>query len=386
MVPVLAVFVNILIIPMVGMLVFLGIFLLILSFLSDFIASGIGEMINWTYQLIQYIVSSMAGYQITSFDISIPPLLIILLGLFCIYLIFNINKTYAKKLTLTLVLASSLVYLLTKSFKEKNLEVSFLDVGQGDAAFIRFPNGNTMLIDAGNSSAYWDNGVKTILPFLKKRGKLHINYLVGSHGHNDHIGGIYSLISRIRVDTLVLSGYKYNTMNYNNLINLCNDKNLPVKYVKRGEQLYPDLACRVYILHPNQPFCQAKSRAGTECNNSSIVIKIQYGENGILFTGDLEKSGEMPVLEYGDFLESEILKVAHHGSNTSTSPELLQYIRPLIAIVSVAEENKFDHPAPLTIENLRLARAKVFTTARHGAILFTINPNEIRRIQWRNVH
>jgi competence protein ComEC len=264
-----------------------------------------------------------------------------------------------------------------------DLEVVFLDVGQGDAAFLRFPNQKTMLIDAGDRSFQWDQGEKTVLPFLQSVNALNINYLVGSHAHNDHIGGFLALVNAVSVDTLVLSGYQYNSKLYSSLIITAQMKNIPIKTVRRGDILSPDPSCRVYILHPDSHFIHAESFNGAECNNSSMVLKVQYGENSILFTGDLEESGEQPLLQYDYFLESEILKIGHHGSSTSTSEALLKKVNPLLALISVAKKNKFKHPSPRTLERLRINGIKTYQTSQEGAVIFRIGPERISKFFWK---
>jgi competence protein ComEC len=140
----------------------------------------------------------------------------------------------------------------------------------------------------------------------------------------------------------------------------------------------------VYILHPTYSFSQANTYDGGECNNSSLVLKVQYGHNGILFSGDLERLGERPVLNYASILESEILKVSHHGSNTSSSYELLDLVQPILSVISVAQKNKFKHPSPKTLARLSHYCARNFLTSRTGAVVFEVSETEIKKVNWRN--
>jgi competence protein ComEC len=276
-----------------------------------------------------------------------------------------------------------LIFILSVSSKRHlDLEVAFLDVGQGDAAFLRFPNQQTMLIDAGNRSFQWDQGEKTVLPFLQSVNALHINYLVGSHAHNDHIGGFLAIIGATSIDTLVLNGYQFNSNLFTRLLEIAKEKNIFIKTVRRGDILSPDPTCRVYILHPDSNYSISENFHGVECNNSSIVLKVQYGDNSLLFTGDLEDSGEKPLLQYDHFLESEILKIGHHGSSTSTSDKLLEKVNPLVALISVARKNKFRHPSPGTLEKLRRRGIKAYQTSLEGAVIFRIGPKKITKIVW----
>ena len=166
------------------------------------------------------------------------------------------------------------------------------------------------------------------------------------------------------------------------MIENCNTKEIPIRYVGKGNQLYPDSSCRVYILHPSDEFVEEHDYSGEECNNSSIVMKIQYGENGILFTGDAEKDAENAYTGYGDFLESELIKTGHHGSKTSSSQKMLDFTSPLAAVISVAEKNKFKHPSPVTLEKFEYNQTKPFLTSTNGAVKFKISQNEIKLIHW----
>jgi competence protein ComEC len=114
-----------------------------------------------------------------------------------------------------------------------------------------------------------------------------------------------------------------------------------------------------------------------------VVLKVTYGANSILFTGDLEESGEQPLLQYEDFLESEILKIGHHGSKTSTSEALLQSVNPILALISVAKKNKFKHPSPRTLERLKRYGIKTYQTSQKGAVLFNLGPEKITKVGWR---
>lgn len=384
MIPVIAVLTNLVVIPLVGIIVLLGIFLLIFSLISPFLAQGVGMIINYINTGLQIFVKYIAAWPFVSIHTIKPSLLMTFSLLSALLFILNLNKVWARRWLIFIITCWTLFFLQFKFFNKHCLEVTFLDVGQGDAAFLKFPNDNTMLIDTGDASPYWDNGLNTILPFLKHRGILHINYLLGSHAHNDHIGGFCTLMQTISIDTVVLSPYVYNSDMYASVVHLCNTEHIPVKYVKRGDLLYPDKNCRVYVLHPTQEFSTAKTYSGAECNNSSIVLKIQYGENGILFSGDLERNGELPILNFASFLECEILKVGHHGSKTSNTQELLNLIQPILAVISVAKQNKFNHPSSETLSRLDNSGVHHYLTSQEGAVMFELDMTEIKKLPWRN--
>jgi len=383
MIPVVALIANIIVIPLVAVIVMLTLFMLILKPLSGFLAGGVGELIDLVHNILGWIVDAFGALPFAAVHVPHPPFAIVILLIFAFFCLLQVQSYRARKI-FALLCFSIFFLLLAPGFKDdRSIQLTFLDVGQGDAAHIRFPDGNTMLIDAGATNKQWDNGRMSILPFLKQSGNLRLTYMVASHAHDDHIGGMLTLLNEIKLDTMVLSAYPYRSKRFSDLQAACSDRNIPMLVVGRGDRINADPSCRIYVLHPDSACSSAKNLNGSECNNSSLVIKIQYGENGVLFTGDLEKSVESRVTMYGALLESEILKVAHHGSNTSTSDEFLGHINPVIAVIPVALKNKFSHPSPKTLERLANHHLKVYRTSHTGAVMFRIYPEYIEKINWR---
>jgi competence protein ComEC len=380
--PVYSLLANLIVIPLTGVVVFLSLFLLFIGGLSSVLARGLGMMIQVVNNGLQGVVELIANLPFASILTAIPTFTKIILIDLVIILSLYVRKNI-KLITLMIVVFVFIFVISLNSERRTDLQVTFLDVGQGDAAFLRFPNQQTMLIDAGNRSFQWDQGEKTVLPFLQSVHALHINYLVGSHAHNDHIGGFLAIINTIPIDTLVLSGYQFNSKLYKNILEVAQRKKITVKIVLKGDMLRVDPSCRVYILHPDSTHIRAENFNGAECNNSSLVIKIQYGVNSVLFTGDLEESGEQPLLLFEDFLESEIIKIGHHGSSTSTSEALLEKVDPIAALISVAKKNKFKHPSPRTLLRLNNRGIKTYQTSHEGAVLITIGPEKIVKVRWK---
>jgi competence protein ComEC len=380
LIPIYAIFANLIVIPLTGLIVFLSLFLLLLQPVWQIFASGLGQIIHLVDNWLELVVTSFANLPLAAVLTILPGIPQIFFLYADIFILFNYQKF---KRRLWLVSLTILMVCTVFSFSAKahrGLQVWLIDVGQGDSAFLRFPNGRTMLIDGGDTSPYWDNGARVLLPFLQAMGTLHLDYMVGSHAHNDHVGGFIYLLDNLKIDTLVLSAYPYQSILFRQLHNRATANGVVLKTVARGDQLCPDRSCRVYILHPDSQFAVAENYSGSECNNSSLVIKVQYGENAILFAGDLEIQGEPPVLDYGDFLESEILKVGHHGSLTSTSGEFLKQVNPIAAVISVGEKNKFSHPSPWTMERLRSHGTRLFLTSKQGTLHLILEPDKMTRI------
>ena len=379
--PTYAIFANILVIPLVGLIVFLGIFLVVFALFSSLVAGSLGNLIDLLFDLLKYVISVFYEFPYSYFYSATPSIFMVLLMLILVYILFNI-KSRSHQLSGIGIILVLLFININHSSNSNHLEVTFLDVGQGDACFIKFPNGESMLVDGGDATKDWDQGKNTIVPFLKFNDISRIKYVVASHAHNDHIGGLTEILNTVSVDTLVISSYEFITKKYKEMIEICEIKNIPIRYVEKGDLLYPDSSCRVYILHPSENFVKETDYSGVECNNSSIIMKIQYGENGILLTGDSEKKAEKAYTEYADFLECEIIKIGHHGSRTSSTQNMLNYVNPMVGVISVAERNKFRHPSPVTINKLRDNNIKSFLTSTNGAVKFQISPDKIKLINW----
>jgi competence protein ComEC len=380
--PIVAVIVNIFIIPLIGFILISGFFLLMLSNISLFFTQGVASLINISVKYLYSIIHTISTFPLAAVDLPKPPLIIIVMIIISLYLVISVKRKYR----LPAILFTGIIIIITviAGFKIRNeLRVTFLDVGHGDAIHLRFPNGNSLLIDGGESSFYCNYGKNTVIPFLKQECGLHLKYVVLSHPHKDHLSGLMEVLQVAAIDTIVLSPYPYHTRLYKNLLVLCKRKRIPIRYVSRGDQLYPDPGCRVYILHPSREFSNAYDFGGTECNNSSVVLKIQHGENGILLTGDIEKDAEMSLLHYGDFLECEVLKVAHHGGGNSSTIDFLHYVNPLVAVISVGKKSRFNQPADLTLDRLRMVSTATLQTCHEGAVVLEVGDKEIKKIDWR---
>jgi competence protein ComEC len=382
MIPVYAVVANLIVIPLTGALVLILIFILCVAPVSAYVASGLGGLFSIIYHCLQLVIHHFSKLPYASLDLSNPPGLIVFFLLVLLMAFLYLDSKKYRLVSLGLILMIITGFNLIPVYNQA-LRISFLDIGQGDAAVLRFPNGNVMLVDAGDKNRYVDSGQKIVIPFLKSQTIMHLQYLVLSHPHHDHIGGMFSLLQTIKIDTVITTTYQYQSDSYNRFLSLCREKQIPIKYVNRGSQLYPDRNCRVYVLHPDTSFTSVSTQDGSTCNNSSIVLRVQYGKNRILFTGDTELDAERYVSSYQKFLRSELLKIAHHGSSTSTNRKFLNQTQPLVAVISVAKNNKFKHPSPIIMDRLGQSVPRIYQTSREGALIFDVTPQMIRKIAWR---
>jgi competence protein ComEC len=381
--PVYAVPLNLIVIPLVGIILFLGFMQILFGSFSISLALGIGQLIELVYRFMTAIIHSTMNLPLAVLDLPRPSWIFIILTYIFIILLLSLNKRFRLKLMFAFL--SLLIFFLfigNIGGGRSDLIITMLDVGHGDAAVVHFPNGNTLLIDGGDCTSNFDHGLQTVLPYLKEMGVLHLTYVLVTHGDRDHAGGVVHLLDRVQVDTVVISDYLCNSAIADQIINISHKHNFLLRRVSRGDYLFPDPTCRIYVLHP--PDSNSASLAESfSSNNQSIVIKLQYGAAGILFTGDIEAKGIDEVLDFGDFLECELIKLPHHGSMVSKTPDLISKVNPLAAVASVSGFRRFNLPSPKLVQFLKSNRIPLMQTGHEGAIMFEITPNSIRRINWR---
>lgn len=245
---------------------------------------------------------------------------------------------------------------------ESRLTVHYLDVGQGDSAFIELPNSQCMLIDASVSSC-GDRIVETIEGF----GYSEIDYLVATHPHTDHIGGMSTVVESFEIGEIYMPKAASTSKTYENLLTVISDKGYEIHTARADKTICSNGELQIDILAP-------VSESYEETNNYSAVIKITYGSNSFLFTGDAEKLSEEEMLDYCyDRLSSDVLKAGHHGSSSSTSEDFLQAVQPQYAVISCGADNSYGHPHKETIRRLHDMGVTYYRTDINGTVTISCN-------------
>jgi competence protein ComEC len=295
--------------------------------------------------------------------------------------IFNLNLPRVRAWLLIIILAFSnyVLYSNIVSLAHPKCTATVIDVGQGDAILVEFPNNKRILIDAGPLSQKFDAGERTIVPFLKRNGISKLDYLLITHSHSDHIGGTGSVLKLLQVDTLIMASLNAANHQVKDALEIAEARHLGIKTVRAGNQIQIDSNARVYVLHPD-----SKHIAERNMNNSSIVLKIVYGNSAMMLVGDAEGVVEQRIIpRYGAFLSSDILKAGHHGSITSTSEEFLKLVRPQTVLISVGNHNKFCHPSPFTIWRMKANLIDIQRTDKLGAIILESDGTKWTQKKWR---
>lgn len=247
--------------------------------------------------------------------------------------------------------------------ENSNFEVHFIDVGQADSALIEC-DGETMMIDGGNVA---DSNV--VAAYLKKEDVTELNYVVCSHAHEDHVGGLSGALSVTKADNIYAPKTETNTKAYKNFKKKAEEQNVEIKHPNVGDE--------IQLGSSTVEFLGPVDENGKDLNSTSIVLKITYGNTSFLFTGDAESDEEAEILNSGADLKSTVLKVGHHGSRTSTSYPFLREVMPQYAVISVEKGNSYGHPNEETLSKLSDAGVEVYRTDESGDIVMTSDGNNI---------
>lgn len=242
------------------------------------------------------------------------------------------------------------------------LTVHFIDVGQGDSAFIELPNGETMLIDAGEASE-GDN----VVTYILSQGYDTVDYVVASHPHDDHIGGMSEVLNHFIVKNFYLTGAVGNSDGYEEMMTALAENAIPTNYAAAGNIIIDEDKLLVEAVAPKTLDCD-------NLNDTSIVLKLTYNENVFLFTGDAEKKEEDGIWTN---IKCDVLKVGHHGSSTSTSENFLKKTEPTYAVISAGLFNSYGHPTEKTLGALAERGIKTYRTDLQGTITFTSDGKDI---------
>ncbi len=239
------------------------------------------------------------------------------------------------------------------------LSVHFLDVGQADSILIQ-QGSSAMLIDGGNNE---DTDV--VLDYLEEKDITKLNYVVGTHPHEDHIGGLDGVINKLTVDKVIMPKVSHNTKTYEDVLSAIKSQGLKITTPRLGQQ-YSLGNAMFTILSPSKDKYE-------ELNDYSIAIRLDYGDQSFLFLGDCERVNEEEMLQSGLPLASNVVKLGHHGSISSTSEEFIAAVNPEYAVISVGKDNDYNHPHKEVIKRLNQYGIEILRTDESGTIVFFTN-------------
>lgn len=272
------------------------------------------------------------------------------------------NKEIIYAILFFLFISNVLVWSnLLKFFKTSLLEVIFFDIGQGDAIFIKTPEGHQILIDGGPSGKIMEKIAKE-MPFWDKN----LDLIILTHPERDHLIGLLDVLKKYRVENILWTGIERDTPEYREWKNLIENEKTKIKIAKFDQKIScQNCHWKIEILYP---FQSLEGEKINDVNDTSVVSRLVFGDSIFLFSGDISNHIEESLLFLEQKLKANVLKIAHHGSKNSSSEEFLQKVNPQIAVISVGKENKFRHPHEEVLEVLKKYGIRVFRTDENGDI------------------
>lgn len=242
---------------------------------------------------------------------------------------------------------------------EGDVSVHFVDVGQGDCELIKTQN-KTVLIDCGEREYYTD-----VIAYIKSQNIEYLDYVIVTHPHSDHAGGMSYILDEFDIGTVIMPKIKKSvtptTNTYVRLLTSIENKDITVEYAEPGKEYTLD-DVKMTVLSPVQDY--------DDLNNYSVAVKFVHGENSFLFTGDIEKEAESDIMEKGYDISADVLKIAHHGSSTSSQKSFINAVSPKYAVIEVGSPNSYNHPHKETMQLLENKEIVIYRTDLYGNIVF----------------
>lgn len=379
-----SVFANMIVVPVSGLIYLVGMATVIISYFSISLAGIIAVANNYYTYLMLWVIEKTATIQFANlmvYNFNIAKIILFTLSFLAGIILFkNYIKNIIPRILVIILLASN--FLLISSFfdyelfEDGKLYVMAIDVGQGDSFLIQFPNGKHALIDAGNASSYMDNGERVIKPLLKFLDIEKTDFLFITHYDYDHFGGSISLVKNSLVGEIYIPELDSSDQISIKAYDYFKAQNIPVRFNQKTKFKIGDVS--LYLLNNSSLFRDSVS------NDKSLVMKLVYRSNSFLFTGDASMRLERELIsEYGEFLKSDILKIAHHGSSSSSSIDFVKSIAPSYGIISAGEKNIYNHPNKQVLEKFTNLGIKLFRTDQSGAVILESDGTKINLINWR---
>ncbi len=388
-------FANVPALLLTGLAVPIGFLTLAASLVSRALAGWMSTLLGLIFAMLDASVRWFAGWHAASYRIPGPSVV-----LMAVFIGFAIALSAALRLRWKVWWASSAAFglvaaaaiIATHPFPPRlapqRLELTVLDVGQGDSLFLSFPRGRTMLVDGGGELGNFhsggmrsgiDVGEDVVSPYLWSRGLKQIDVVALTHAHEDHLGGLPSVFENFRVGELWV-GRDIQSAAYRQVLAAARAHGVMIRHLKQGDSFSED-GVSGSVLWPDD-----LSESQTAKNDDSLVMRLTDGTETLLLAGDIERPSERRILAEEQPVEVNFLKVAHHGSKTSTTDPFLSAAHPAFAAISVGRDNSFGHPSPEVTERLEAAGVRVYRTDRDGAITASTDGRTLSLSTFLNAH
>lgn len=270
-----------------------------------------------------------------------------------------------------LLLIATLVWAAVFSRPTPNFSVWFLDVGQGDSAYLRFPDGRDALVDGGpNKDVLSELG--EVMPYWDHD----LDLIILTHNHSDHLAGVVEVLERYEVKEVWISGALHTSDLYLNFLETMKEKGIQPKIVQTGySKEFAGVGVEIIF-----PLDNWEGKRPNNQHDADVVSRFQYGQNSVLITGDLEEIQEQAILKSNQNIKADILKVPHHGSDNGLVKPFLEAVAPKVAVISVGKDNKYGHPGKLTMQLLKQYNIQVFRSDEEGRVGFTLDGKNYTKV------
>lgn len=376
--PVTAIWGNLIVIPASFLAVATGLMACLCAPLSEFLLQVYGAVAEVTVTGMIHFTRWLARLPGAYVEAVPGPFLVLIF-----YLLLLVAFVEWRRRVRPWVLVAALAVLNVFVWREAwhaapKLRLTFFDVGQGDAALLEFPDDRRLLIDAGPWHEYTDAAERVLLPYFAKQGIRRLQAAVITHPHADHLGGLPSLLaSWLQIDTVYWCGIKSDSELEKKCERRLDSLRVPRRALRRGETLTQFEPAQIAVLASGR-----KDKGIVEnLNNASTVLKVVWGETALLFAGDAEWQSEWRMTRHAGILDSDLLKVAHHGSKTSSTLPFLQAVTPHWAVTSVGRRNQFRHPHPEVMSRLEALGIQNIRTDLNGAVIFEADGKALKRLR-----
>lgn len=371
---------NLLVVPLVQIITIIGFIMVFIGLVNIQAAVLVGYINNSFLSFVLFVTEYTSKIPYASLKLPTPTIGLIIIYYLVILYIFKGRSLfknrrefmYAKYFCLVLII----LFIIVKSIIPKPLTITFLDVGEGDSAFIKTAHGTKVLIDGGGraagSKSKFDIGQSVMVPYILDQGTKKLDFIIATHGHSDHTEGLEAILEEIRVGTVIVpdtDGKGFEKIN-----TICARKGISVVECNKGDIIRLDKETVFEVLSPLK--FEQDSLSQQSLNDSSLVLKLIYKKVKVLFTGDSGIPVEQRMLEEGLDLSSSFLKVGHHGSYGSTSQEFINKVKPEYAVISLGKNN-FGHPSQFVVDRLEEDGIQLLRTDERGAVVATSYGEEL---------